>query len=134
LIFVNIGAFVVLPSSAKSEGREKITLIEAYNLAETALSASYYANSPQLHPEEDKGRLDPHFYFFMGIWSNPAPEGSTTAGSFAIQKETGDVWDSVTCEKIEGGALKKIQKLIRRKLRLTAASYEALRRKPPGCE
>ena len=131
--YIVISAVVGLSSSAPCANEGTISSSDAFLLARAALATSYNAKSPQLHPEEDKSLSDPHFYFFMGIWDNPSAVGSVTAGGFAIQRETGDVWDRVTCEEVRDKALTKLQKRIRRKINLTASAYASLRKKPPGC-
>ena len=82
----------------------------------------------------DQGRFDPDtgFYFFTATRSNPG--GSGTVGHFAIHGITGDVWDGVVCQEYKTEAIARLQTSIRRKLGLTEAAYQKLRRQGPYCD
>ena len=84
------------------------------------------------------------FYFFMAdMGSVPcrpcARQGQegVYAGDFryyAVDRRTGDVWSAVICERIAVHALSRLQAALRKRIGLTNAEYERLKRPGPLCE
>jgi len=78
------------------------------------------------------------FYFFMANMSSSriGPEGLYVANLqyYAVDRRTGDVWSAVICKRILTPALSKLQNALGKRIGLTNASYEGLRRPGPLCE
>jgi hypothetical protein len=84
------------------------------------------------------------FYFFMAdMGSVPcrpcAREGQkgVYVGNFqyyAVDRRTGDVWSAVFCNRIEKRALRRLQAALRKRIGLTNAEYERLKKPGPLCE
>ena len=76
-------------------------------------------------PEQDSAE----FYFFTAAWNNP--NGSVVAGTYAVDKATADVWNSVmACEELHTPALRELQSQARLRIGLTPSEYRKLKR---GC-
>ena len=111
----------------------EITLIEAHDLLKAFL-----------HPPgavEESGDMGyKEFYFFMAdMGALPCRCGIEGAyvGNFqyyAVDRRTGDVWSSVFCERIAGRALSRLQAALRKRIGVTNAEYERLKRPGPLCE
>jgi len=77
--------------------------------------------------------IDPTFYFFEARWANPKP-ASVIVGHYAVDPNTGDVWDGVVCSEFTSPLLRRLQVSIRRRLGITDDKYRVLRRKGPMCD
>jgi len=122
---------------ASSQARE-VTYEEAHDL----LTAFLKARPRAVEKSGDMGYKE--FYFFMAdMGSLPcrpcARRGETGVyvGNFqyyAVDRRTGDVWSSVICERIARHALSRLQAALRKRIGLTNAEYERLKRPGPLCE
>jgi hypothetical protein len=122
---------------ASTEARE-ITYEEAHDLLTTFLKVPPGA----VVKSGDMGYKE--FYFFMAdMGSVPcgpcARQGlkGVYVGNFqyyAVDRRTSDVWSATFCERIARRALSRLQAALRRRIGLTNAQYERLKRPGPLCE
>ena len=123
-------AIALLPGLGRAESKS-VSVQDARRLVRAALPALALTAGPvyidQGHFDPDKG-----FYFFAASRSNPG--GSGTVGYFAVHRITGDVWDGVVCQEYKTAAIARLQTSIRRKLGLTEAAYQKLKRQGPDCD
>jgi len=120
-----------------TEARE-VTYEEAHDLLTTFLKVRPLA----VEKSGDLGYKE--FYFFMAdMGSSPcspcARQGQkgVYVGNFqyyAVDRRTGDVWRAVFCERIARRALSRLQAALRKRIGLTNAEYERLKRPGPLCE
>lgn len=109
----------------------KLTREEAQDLAFDALAAAS-RKLPGLVLEKYKEDHFPDFYAFEIIWDNPDPDGSTVVDDVAIDPATGDVWRRGVC-RVQSPALAKSQAAVRKRIGLSDAEYQKLRRPGPAC-
>jgi hypothetical protein len=58
-----------------------------------------------------------------------------TVGNYAVDTETGDVWDAViSCDEIRAQALRGLQKMIRKEIGLSESEYKRVKSKGRLCE
>lgn len=125
-------------SGHESNEAREITYEEAQNLLTAFLKVRPLA-------VEESGDLGyKEFYFFMAdMGSLPcrpcALQGQkgVYVGNFqyyAVGRRTGDVWSAVFCEPIARHALSRLQAALRKRIGLTNAEYERLKRPGPLCE
>ena len=120
-----------------TEARE-VTYVEAHDL----LTAFLKVRPLAVEKSGDLGYKE--FYFFMAdMGSLPcrpcARQGQkgVYVGNFqyyAVDRRTGDVWSAVFCERIARRALSRLQAALRKRIGLTNAEYERLKRPGPLCE
>ena len=73
-------------------------------------------------PEVNKQYDLANFYYFWVVGAGQRKEpGSITVGYFAVNKHTGDMWETVNTEHITGPQLSGVQKIIREHHNITAA-------------
>jgi hypothetical protein len=123
-------ALVCANSIAQTTPR-KITREEAQNLAVDALDPAS-RQLPGLTLEKYKEEHFPDFFAFEAIWDNPDPDGSTVVDDLAIDPQTADVWRRGAC-RIQTPALAKSQAALRKRIGLSDAEYQKLRRPGPTC-
>lgn len=109
----------------------KLTREEAQDLAFDALTAES-RKLPGLALAKYKEDHFPDFYAFEIIWDNPDPDGSTVVDDVAIDPATGDVWRRGVC-RVQSPALAKSQAAVRKRIGLSDAEYQKLRRPGPPC-
>jgi hypothetical protein len=109
----------------------KVTREEAIELAFDAIDPES-RKLPGLTLEKYKEEHFPDFYAFEAIWDNPDPDGSTVVDDFAVDPQTGDVWRRGVC-RLQSTALAKSQAAIRKRIGLSDAEYQKLRRSGPTC-
>ena len=80
------------------------------------------------------GGADMSGLFAFSAYGAANPNGSSTIGHFLVDPKTGDVWDGVVCQEYKTAALAKLQISIRKKLGLTEAAYQKLKRQGPYCD
>ena len=73
-----------------------------------------------------------HFYTLEAHHYNPG--GSGLIGLFAVDQTTGDVWYSVTCQRLTSRALVKAQESLRKLIGMSDTDYRTLRKPGPSCE
>ncbi len=122
---------------ASTEARD-VTYEEAHDL----LTAFLKVQPGAVMKSGDLGYKE--FYFFMAdMGSVPcrpcARQGQkgVYVGNFqyyAVDPRTGDVWSAVFCERIARRKLSRLQAALRRRIGLTNAHYERLKRPGPLCE
>lgn len=118
-------------SSIAQTTPRKITREEAQDLAVDALDPAS-RQLPGLTLEKYKEEHFPDFFAFEAIWDNPDPDGSTVVDDLAIDPQTADVWRRGAC-RIQTPALAKSQAALRKRIGLSDAAYQKLRRPGPAC-
>lgn len=121
---------VLAISSVCVADSDSISQETARNLVRNALVAA--GQSPKaFHIETIRNPDAPDFYAFQAAWYNP--KGPALILYFALNPETGDVWDAVMCRRITSSAIRKEQELIRGRLKISAQAWKSLTAKSPGC-
>lgn len=73
------------------------------------------------------------FYFIHAEWDSR--KGKATAiGHYAVERTTGDVWDWVICGQFNSPSLSAAQQALRKRIGLTEAEYQKIRKPGPFCE
>lgn len=73
------------------------------------------------------------FYFIHAEWDSPSGRHAAI-GHFAVERTTGDVWDWVKCGKFTSPSLTQAQQALRKRIGLTDADYQQIRKQGPFCE
>lgn len=135
LIPFMLSIWLLTPAYLGAQGlaRRVLILSEAKELVVAALPPeSINLKGFELQPYEDKDF--PQYYFFLAEWAG-SPGGSAVIGHYAVDKSTGDVWDTVVeCDELTSPKLHKLQMDFREHLGLTDAEYHHLKTKGPLCE
>jgi|SRR2546430_1061095 len=78
-----------------------------------------------------------YFYFWVyeagrqqATGAVPRAGGSVTIGYYAVNKRTGDVWDTVEKKQLSGGLLLGVQKIIRQSHHIAEDTIERYRKTP----
>ena len=134
LVAVAIFVLATLPCRADSVRESRtVTKAEADALVRAALPAKL-KRLPKFGMEISQGGDRPRFYFAYVYWAGE-PQGSMTVGNYAVDTETGDVWDAVTsCDEIHTQALRRLQMMIRMEIGLSESEYKRVKCKGPLCE
>ena len=75
------------------------------------------------------------FHFFMAILGTSSGEvGVLQVRYYAVDRQTGDVWNSVICQRITSPSLRKLQAALRKSIGLTDMEYRKIKRQGPLCE
>jgi hypothetical protein len=103
---------------------------EARDLVMGALDPSARA-LPKLavDPYTDARSPTPDFYEFAVTWDNV--NGSVIVGFFAVNRATGDVWQSAVCSRVESPGLRRLQDAIRKRIGLSHGEFRRLSKKAP---
>jgi hypothetical protein len=105
-----------------------LSLNDAKQLVMAGLSSTE-KRLPAFSLEHSAEQDSTQFYFFTAAWDNP--KGSAVAGSYAVDKATADVWNSVmACEELSTPGLRELQSQVRSHIGLTPAQYRERKR---GC-
>jgi hypothetical protein len=71
-------------------------------------------------------------YAYFEAWTSV---GQGTAGHYAIDPRTGDMWDGVSeCGEITSPEIRRLQRILRKQLGLNPAEYRAIKRRGPMCD
>jgi len=134
LVTVAILVLATLPCRADSVPESRtVTKDEAEALVRAALPAKL-KRLPTFGMEISQDRDHPRFYFAYVYWAGE-PQGSMTVGNYAVDTETGDVWDAViSCDEIRAQALRGLQKMIRKEIGLSESEYKRVKSKGRLCE
>jgi hypothetical protein len=129
LLVLAIGA----PTQARCEPNEarEITYNEAHDLLTAFLKVAPLA----VEQSGDVGYKE--FYFFMAdMGTSCRPDGLCVGDLryYAVDRRTVDVWSSVICRQIATPALTRLQAGLHKRIGLTKAQYEGLKRPGPLCE
>jgi hypothetical protein len=116
-----------LPSSLS--GRE-ITMKVARGLVHEALVV-IGQNAPSVSIVPFRYDYAPEFLSFEALWPNPG--GSGLIGYFAVNPQTGDIWEINGCYKITSAKIRTMQTSIRKHSQLTPRDERALHEKTPAC-
>jgi hypothetical protein len=93
-----------------------LTEREARELVITALGP--HVTLPNIGLEAYKDPDAAGFYVFEATASPPAGQ-SPIIGHYAVNRATGDVWELVVCRRVNSKALKKLQDVMRKGIRLS---------------
>jgi hypothetical protein len=130
VLFVVLVVLGPLVSPAAAQTRRKVSLDEAHELARSALDP-VATKLPAFGFEDNPELLWQGFYMFQAIWDNP--DGSVLIDNFAVDSNTGDVWNGVVCRECKRRSLRELQRTIRKRIGLTEKDYRKLRRHGPMC-
>jgi hypothetical protein len=106
-----------------------ITLKEARQLIYLALPKETL-KLPHLSVDSYESRYIKDFFFFEVTWENPQP-GSVVIGHYAVDRETAEVWNSISCKRISTSSLRERQSSIRKRLGLSGEEYHRLLLRSP---
>lgn len=113
------GAESVSPSIRRAEAKELVA--EAIKMNNAGADILSYAN-----PRESA------FYFFVATWPNP--RGSPIIGYYAVNRHTGDVWETGGhCTRIYTSSLIAMQSTIQKRLKLGQSAISRERERRPLC-
>jgi hypothetical protein len=79
----------------------------------------------------------PDFHYFMAILGSSSGIGEVgvlQVRYYAVDRKTGDVWNSVICQRITSPSLRKLQGTLRKSIGLTDTEYQKIKRDGPMCE
>ncbi len=116
--------------NAHSQGGEtpsSITKDEASNLLRRYLrSEGYDTKSARLDLEMEKEltKISGSTFYLFDAYAN-TPQRLVTIGFYGINAETGDIWERLTCKRVESPSIRAIQKQIRK---VTHVSSDAFKR------
>ena len=106
---------------------QKISLEQAQKLVYEAIKVQ----NPGAKVTRTQNAYDPEFFYFEATWPNPI--GSPVIGHFSVNPWTGDVWNPGLCERITSPSLSKIQRGIKKRLKLKKEDYAKMHAKKPIC-
>jgi hypothetical protein len=133
---VSVAIFLLATLSCRADSVTESrtdTKDEAEALVRAALPAKW-KRLPKFGMEISQDRDHPRFYFAYVYWAGQ-PQGSMTVGNYAVDTDTGDVWDAVTsCDEMHTQALRGLQKMIRKEISLSDPEYKRVKSKGPLCE
>lgn len=116
-----------LPLWANPKG---LTRAQARELLFAALKArGYPTKSPSFSLEDRRDRYIPDFYAF-DAYSN-LRDRLVSTGHFAVNRKTADIWEDVTCKRLDIPSIKEAQEKLRREIGLTEKEYKSLSAEPP---
>jgi hypothetical protein len=112
-------------------GQRRLTLPEAERLVRAAISdeakglQNFYLKPPPTAPQHGAT---------FDVWNGSA-SGKVPVASVVVDIDTAEVWDAATCQRLSTPALKALQAVIRRELRVTATAVSRARAKAEmtGC-
>jgi hypothetical protein len=126
---------LVLAKQLTAQQRQRvdslITEEEAIALVQRAARGAGSTKLPGFGIEQSRPPAAPDYLFFDATWDNP--DGSVVAGHYAVDRRTGDVWDSVVCQEFTSAPLRRYQTILRRRHRISTEEYRKLRRLGPMC-
>ena len=70
------------------------------------------------------------FYFIHAEWGKPP----VAIGHFAVERNTGEVWDWVKCGQFTSPSLSEAQQALRNRIGLADTEYQKIRKPGPFCE
>jgi hypothetical protein len=134
LVAVAILVLATLSCRADSVRESRtVTKDEAQALVRAALPAKL-KRLPKFGMEISQDQNHPRFYYAFVYWAGE-PQGSVTVGNYDVDTETGDVWNAVvSCDEMDTHALRRLEKMIRRKISLSDSEYKRVKNKGPLCE
>lgn len=120
-------------ATATHSGRREITSEEAQDLLKSFLK--HFDGLQKYDPVYPDGTRYPAYYFFEAMLGvPPGPVGALNVGYYAVDRQTGDVWNGTICERITSSSLTKVQVALRRRIGLTDAEYKKIKKLGPLCE
>jgi len=127
-----LAAVAVLGQNAATTKIRTITAKESRELVLTMLKADEWTSLPGFNIEEPQlFQAHPEFFEVDAEYENP--QGGSTVGSYAVERTTGDVWSLPICGRYESPALLVVQRALRKRIGLTDATYQSLRKPEPFC-
>jgi hypothetical protein len=113
--------------------RSLLTPQEAEQLALAAARSEANRKLPGLHVEQTRPfPSEAGFYVLEARWNNGGPVGGL-AGSYAVDRTTGDVWDAIVCREASTPSVRRLQRAVRKRIGLDGRAYQRLRRPGPMC-
>jgi hypothetical protein len=111
-------------------GKRGLTAAEARSLIAASLGPNV-TRRPHFGLDAMKNAAPPQFYAFEASAESPGSEDSPIIGSFAVDRDTGSVWQLVVCREIHSVALTRLQDTIRRRIGITSAELKELAARAP---
>lgn len=124
------------PKLTTSKTRRAISAEEAHDLLRAFLNLPGGDILQQNDFHYPDGSRYPAFYFFEAILgvSSPGPVGVLQERYYAVDRQTGDVWNSVICEPITSSSWAELQVALRRRIGLMGVEYRKIKKLGPLCE
>jgi hypothetical protein len=118
-----------------NNGWREITSEEARDLLKSFLKRRGGDNLEKYDPVYPDGTRYPAFYFFEAILgASPGPVGVLNVRYYAVDRQTGEVWNAVICERVTSSSLTRAQVALRRRIGLMDADYRKIKKLGPLCE
>lgn len=121
----------VISGLAWGSTRRSITPREAHDIVNMLLRANW-GKVPGYNIDAYADPAGGSFYLVSATFDNPG--GGNTIGHFAVDKETGDVWDLARCGRFTSPSVAGFQKTIRARIGLADREYRRVKRYGPGCD
>jgi hypothetical protein len=107
-------------SGAAAVVHPPISYADAWILAQEATRVYY----PNLVATDAASQLQSRYYLFEVLWTDQGPNGSPHFGAFAVDNQTGNVWNMAgTCTLLKSKSLRRLQDAIRLRVRVPSWSY-----------
>lgn len=120
---------VQISDAAGSEEQHRISIDEAREIGQLAIDS--YHRGAALVPVEKQ--FVPSFYVFEA--ESPNPETAAVIGSFAVNAQTGDVWDMAGyCHHLTSRAIRDRQEELRRRFGYSKSEFAKLEKLKPMCD
>jgi len=127
-----LAAAAVVGQNAATTKIRTITAKESRELVLVMLKADDWTKLPGFNIEEPQlSQTYPEFFEVDARYDNP--QGSSTVGTYAVEQTTGEVWSFPVCGRYESPALLVAQRVLRKRIGLTDATYQSLRKPGPFC-
>lgn len=128
---IEVSAVPMNPSVYSESKRRNLSLEEASDLVFAYLKSTggnqENCSLVPYHPPDA-----PDLYHFQGISTDPSR--GFNLGYFAIDPTTADIWSGVFCERLVSKDLTSLQRIIRRRIGLSAQEYKKAKKPGPFCE
>lgn len=124
--------FLVLTLSVNvaSARNRDLNISEARELIKAYLSPAI-TRLPHFGLDRLERSESPRFYAFEATATIPGPESSPVIGSFAVDRETGAVWQLVVCEEVHSASLARLQNSMRKRINLYPREVQGLAGRAP---
>ena len=121
----------LLCQAGQSAERRPITVSEASELVRALLKPDGWTKLPRFVLYQ--ALFDAAFkdFYFIHAESGKPP---VAIGHYAVERSTGEVWDWVRCGEFNSPALREEQEALRKRIGLSAAEYQKIRKPGPFCE
>jgi hypothetical protein len=134
-----LAAFALVPATAtpaaapgqRVGAESRVSRAQAEEIISAYVVETLHFNRGAFSLDRGENWIYPDFYFYQALINNPG--GSAVAGSYAVDKRTGDLWNGVVCEPFATKGVRAAQARTRAELLITPARYRKLRHQGPEC-